>query len=340
MRPLCRSAAAAVIKLAFVVAGVSLLVAQMNATGAAAAPLTPTALTLSGPGSAEYNTFVTFTAILNGSDGGGSVAFDVDGTPINGCQTNAPIQNESGLYQSSCTSTTLQPGPHVIRADYSGDSNVSPSSGSTTVTIDPDPTSLSVALPNGSPWPTAGLPITVGAWLDAPDGNGTVTFRADGDPVVGCIGEPVQMVQAEYFQALCTIPILSGGPHTIEASYSGDAYGGPSSASFNLDVDSTTVTGPVLRGYGTPVTFTATVTASDGTGWVTFSTDGIPTSGCTAQSLVSNDQSAYTGTYSATCTLASLGVGAHIITATYSGSDSGQPPLSGSTTTVVVPGGV
>ncbi len=72
--------------------------------------------------------------------------------------------------------------------------------------------------------------------------------------------------------------------------------------------------------FGQAVTFTATITPTDGGGTVAFYADGSasPIPGCETQSLTQVSGS----TYSATCTTSSLSAGAHTISAAYSGDSS------------------
>jgi hypothetical protein len=72
--------------------------------------------------------------------------------------------------------------------------------------------------------------------------------------------------------------------------------------------------------FGQSVTFTATVAPTDGGGTVAFYADGsaTPISSCQAVSLTPVTGSSY----SATCPTSALPVGAHLITATYSGDNS------------------
>jgi fibronectin type 3 domain-containing protein len=72
--------------------------------------------------------------------------------------------------------------------------------------------------------------------------------------------------------------------------------------------------------FGQQVTFTATVTPTDGGGTVAFYADGSTTaiSGCVTQPLIQASGS----TYAATCTTSTLAAGTHAITASYSGDPS------------------
>ena len=79
--------------------------------------------------------------------------------------------------------------------------------------------------------------------------------------------------------------------------------------------------------FGQPVTFTATITPTDGGGTVAFYADGsaTPISGCGIQSLTQVSGS----TYSATCTTSSLPAGTHTISANYSGDSSSTSSTAG-----------
>ena len=71
---------------------------------------------------------VTFTASVGPTDGGGSVAFYVDGslTPIAGCGS----QPLNGQDQATCTTSALEVGTHTVAATYSGDTEYQGSTGS------------------------------------------------------------------------------------------------------------------------------------------------------------------------------------------------------------------
>jgi len=75
---------------------------------------------------------------------------------------------------------------------------------------------------------------------------------------------------------------------------------------------------------GQPVTFTATVTPTDGSGTVAFDNNGTPIPGCTSQPLTLQSGS----TYTATCTTSTLPLGENPITASYGGDTSYLPSMS------------
>ncbi|MBV8983717.1 MAG: Ig-like domain repeat protein [Acidimicrobiia bacterium] len=74
---------------------------------------------------------------------------------------------------------------------------------------------------------------------------------------------------------------------------------------------------------GDPVTFTASVVPTDGTGTVGFAADGATISGCGNQPVVYHNYG-----YTATCTTSSLSLGQHSITASYSGDSRYGPSTS------------
>jgi Bacterial Ig-like domain (group 3)/Fibronectin type III domain len=81
---------------------------------------------------------VTFTATITVPGpvpATGSVTFFSDNTAIPGCVAVVPVANVA-----QCTTSTLALGTHAIRADYTGDSNYTPSSGSLTQNVIPVPT--------------------------------------------------------------------------------------------------------------------------------------------------------------------------------------------------------
>jgi len=113
-------------------------VVAVNAVGPSAASpetsATPEASTTTALSSSQdpslYGQSVTFTAAVSPSDGGGSVAFYVDGstTPVTGCGA-VNLSLVSATYQATCTTSSLAPGTNSISATYSGDSTYLTSTG-------------------------------------------------------------------------------------------------------------------------------------------------------------------------------------------------------------------
>ena len=153
-----------------------------------------------------------------------------------------------------------------------------------------------------------GSPVTFTATVSGTSPTGTVTFF-DGSTALG-------MSALSNGVATFTFSNPATGFHPITAVYSGDSHNVEStSAIFEQYVlaspSSVMVTSSLNpSSFGQSVTITATVTGHLPTGAVTF--EDSSTAICTAVALTGD---------SATCTTSSLSVGAHAITATYSGDD-------------------
>lgn len=155
---------------------------------------------------------------------------------------------------------------------------------------------------------TYGSTVTLTATMtsNAASPTGTVTFL-DGTTSIGSatiIGHTATLSTA----------LLPAGSHSITASYGGDGnYGGAQSSALTQTINvaqaslalTSSFTG--TPGYGTPITFTATVTPAVITGGVTFS-DGTTNLG---SAPINNGQ--------ALLTISTLDVGSHSITASLAG---------------------
>ena len=181
----------------------------------------------------------------------------------------------------------------------------------------------------------AGQPVTFTATVTPTDGGGSVAFYADGSatPISGCAAQSLAQASGSSYTATCTTSSLAAGTHAISASYSGHLVYPATSATLaggqtvNPAATATSLVRTTAVLSGQPVTFTATVTPTDGGGTVAFYADGsaTPISGCGIQPLTQASGS----TYTATCTTSSLVAGSHAISASYSG-DSSYPGSSAS----------
>jgi Big-like domain-containing protein len=165
--------------------------------------------------------------------------------------------------------------------------------------------------------PTVGQSVTFTATVEPQDGvppTGVVKFF-DGDALIATVA-----LDASGHAVFTTT--LAAGSHAITAAYSGDtSFATSTSASLSQSVNlapSTVTVQPSTTATtaGQPITFTVTITAGTGTpsGTVTF-LDGDNALG--TATLDANGQ--------ASLTLASLSVGRHTITASYSGDATHAP---------------
>lgn len=173
---------------------------------------------------------VTFTATVTRTDGGGTVSFTSDGTTIGGCGSVALTATVP--YTAKCTTSRLPGGGHDIAAGYSGDLLYAPSSaalsGGQTVAFLVTTTKISTSAAKIS----YAKSVTFTAKVSGSDGGGTVAFTSDGATIGGCAAKTLTVALGVY-QATCKTTALLPGHHTIIASYSGDDFAAPSSATLS-----------------------------------------------------------------------------------------------------------
>jgi len=210
---------------------------------------------------------------------------------------------------------TLPGGTYSVTANYSGDSNFTSTSGTTSFTITPltptvsflatadiasgDPVALNFSVTNT---PTAALGAT-----------GTVTFT---DTTTSTSLGTATMVNGKAL--LTTNAITTAGAHSISATYSGDSnYSGATPAAVTVTVTSTASTTTVL----TTTTASPTVGAA-----VVLSAAVTPTNLGTASTVFFYDagvllgsSAASTTTGKATLSVANFTGGVHNLTAVYGG---------------------
>jgi len=261
---------------------------------------------------------ITFTATVSGPGGPptGTVAF------MDGATTLGSNMLVAGV--SSFVTPSLAAGSHAITASYGGDNNFL---GSTSIALSQTvnasaTTTILVATPNPS---LAGQAVTLTATISGTGGipTGSVIF-SDGGTALGA-GNLTGGV------ATFASTSLTAGNHSLTATYSGGGnFLGSVSTSLTQTVNRiaagvTLIGAPNPSVTGQVVTFTATVAGTGGTptGLVTFK-DGAVTLG--------------TGTLNAgiaELASASLAVGNHSLSATYSGDGSFLGAVSAALSQVV-----
>ena len=167
----------------------------------------------------------------------------------------------------------------------------------------------------------SGAPVTFTATV-AGSGSKTPTGKVTFDDGSTAICSSVALASG---QATCQTSGLSVGGHSITAAYSGDKNNGPSTSPVLTETilgNGTTPTTTVVVAnqeqvsYGTPVTFTATVTPPNATNTVTFLVDGVPAGFAALATGV------------ATSPQFLLATGTHSITGLYSGDSTYQSSTS------------
>jgi Ca2+-binding RTX toxin-like protein len=279
---------------------------------------------------------ITFTATVSVTSPGagapsGTVQFQDGGAVVD----TEPLQLVNGQSQASFTTTSLAVGGHTITANYSGDGNFLASTGTLSTTVAQANTTTALSASVASPVYGQAVTFTASVSVTAPGAGaptGTVAFKDNGQLVDT---ETLQLVNGQY-QASYTTSGLAVGSHTITAGYSGDgnfqASSGDQATTISQATTSTalsaTTAAPV---YGQAVTYSATISvvapgAGAPSGTVQFLDGGYV--------LDTESLQLVNGQYQANFTTSGLAVGAHTITASYSG-DGNFLASSGNTVTTV-----
>src|SRR5665213_1104350 len=270
------------------------------------------------PASAGASVVLTATTTATSGTPTGSVTF-FDGVTSLG--TGA--LNSSGV--ATLSVSTLAVGSHSITANYAGAGSFTAStSAAVALAISAVTTTTSlIASPNPA---TQGANVILTATTTAASGtpSGTVTFY-DGVTSLGTgtlNGSGV---------ATLTVSTLTGGSHSLTASYAASgSFGASTSAAVALLINQTTTTvvtaAPNPAAQGVSVVLSATTTATSGTpsGSVTFY-DGATSVGA----------GTLNGFGTATLTVSSLAVGSHSITASYTATSGFLASTSAAVTLVI-----
>lgn len=286
------------------------------------APEAPTAVTLTSSNNPMvFGEEVRFTAVVTSSGGpvpdGGTLTFYDNDRSI-----SATVRN--GL-TSWTVALGIEPGTHVIRAEYAGDLGFAPSSATPltqVVTKAPSTTTVTAAPAAAG----AGQPVTFTATVTS-----SVERVPTGDVVFSVGGSHVSVPLAwtgsgrSTASATWTTSALPVGAGQVEATYGGDAlFLGSSSAPTDVTVAghptaTSLASAPNPSRQGAPLVLTATVTSAGHTptGSVSFY-DGT--------SLIGTSTVDATGV--ATATTSALAPGAHSLTARFAGSGEFEDSVS------------
>ena len=291
------------------------------------APLTqtvnPAASQLGISSTANPSTFgqaVTINAVISTTNftaaNSGSLTFFDNGVSI-GSVTLPGNTNAAAL-----TTTALSVGSHSITVSYTGDSNFAPcTSAAFAQTVNLEPSTTTIA--SSSYTPAFNQSITLTALVHPQSGTsatGTITFL-DRTTTLGTATLSGNTAQF-------SISTLSAGTHYISAQYSGDANTSASTSAQTLVTVSPPSTTTLLSSsvnpssFNQPITFTATLQ---------LTSTGTPTGAVT---FYDGPNSIGTGTVannSAQLTIPGSSLGAHSITAVYSG----DANFSGSTSSAL-----
>ena len=299
----------------------------------------------------------------------------------------SPFATLDGGGNFTATLSNLPAGNYTVTARYAGDQNFASSlsasvpvnvlTGNSTVTITPQylNDTTTCALMNTTSFKYgqfAWIPATVTSNTGSGVPTGTVTFTVDSVPYATETLDPNgngYLAAGAIYDSSCLYdymfaqsPTLTGGVHSIGASYSGDSTFSPATATpvvitvAPLSVTPTLTAGAQTITSGFAVPFTATFAASSAvtsglntgssgpTGTVTFTDTTTSTVLGTAPVVpsVTFSGSGYQSyTYAATAVFSTTGIttsGANAITATYSG-DSNYNGATSSPVTVTVSSG-
>jgi len=286
----------------------------------------------------SYGQKVTFTAAVTTGDTTNPLSGTV--TFYDGANALSSVTVSGGAATYSIF--TLAVGVHTITAKYNGDSYhyASTVDANSTLVQEVDEATSTGIVSSGSP-SVLGASVTFTATVTAPGGggvplDGTVTFTdTPAGGAAATLGTP-QAIGAGGIASVATAT-LTYGPHTITATYSGDAakYITGSHASLTQDVQTPSTTlltsdsNPSI--FGNPVTFTVTVPtigAVAATGTVSILEAGL-TAPLGTVTLAGNPA---TGEFKTS----SLAVRSYTITASYPGDSYYGPSTSNTVTQQVV----
>ena len=215
---------------------------------------------------------VRFVATVSGALGStptGSVSFSAGGAPLG----STPLATAGGVTTATIDTANLAVGSEPVTATYSGDVLFGPSTSPIdALTVHPDNSDVTIAAAPGDAVPGQEVTYTASVSAAAPGAGqpgGTVSLSDDGNVVTGC--QSLTLTSTVPPQVTCSETYDADATHSVVATYNGSADFLPSTAAVTETVAPEPTTTSVTASSrtsttGEPVSFTATVTASAGTG--------------------------------------------------------------------------
>jgi streptogramin lyase len=283
--------------------------------------LTPTVTVTPSPSSITTTQSMSVTVALSGGNGNpvptGSVSLSGPGL------STSPLTLTGGSAIFNIPLNTLSVGTDTVTANYSGDSNYSTATGSTSVTVTKATPTMSVSA-NPSAITTVQSTVVTVSVSGAVQPTGTITLTSGGVTVGS------GTLASGTAQITVAAGVLTVGADTVTASYSGDSNYSTATGSTSVTVTKATPTVSVSANPTGITTLQPTV--------VTVSVAGTPqptgTITLTSGGVTVGSGSLASGTAQITVAAGVLAVGADTVTASYSG-DGVYTTATGSTTVTV-----